>query len=111
MLVLLWLLDSMLVLFFSFSFFALYNWNEQMIKQETQNYQKNNIIFYTKTYWPWTVWNYCLDKFDYNFYTCDYTKFKNNRKFVTILDNEENTNNSKLFYKIDNNVIKETTIK
>jgi len=106
MAVLLWLLDAMFVVFISLSYFALYNTNRIIISQEFQHYQKNNIIFYTKTYWQSNN-NYCLNKFDFNFYSCNLQSFKNNKDFISFVDNTH----SQLYYKNPNWIIDKTTIK
>jgi len=106
MAVFLGLVDVMFVVFISMSFFSSYNTNEKLISQEIQHYQENNVIFYTKTYWQWNG-NYCLNKFDYNFYSCDLQSFKQNKDYISFVNNNQN----KLYYKEENWIIDETTIK
>jgi len=103
------ILEIILTTILSANVFTLYQFNNNEIENTINQYNKNNIIYYTKTYWPWN-WNYCLNWKTFNFVNnCDYNLFKNNRMYLVYVE----TNNNKLYYKKLNNKndIKETSLK
>jgi len=94
------IIELSLTIILSSNYFSFINYITLNINNTINQYNKNEIIYYTKTFWEWN-WIYCLNKKTFDFNKCNIQEFIRNRLLLTFV----NTNNNLLKYKNGKSII------